>query len=315
MIAWVFFIVALLDLLLIDPKFMASLMSQAVTLDREVRDAIEELDKIKVTQTSSAYEHVGQAARKNLDGLRRTYTESLELKRKRYADMLKTLAKFHEVPRVAFMLDPAKVGEEAKSYTSEAKDWITTVRSHLLAYGRHESKPFLFEPISDPDVDLISSPTPRISSKRPRSSSPDSPSHNTLLARINDCETRLDKLRDAALENATHTRDTLDEKLETRFARLSTTPVPKSISILRSSTLEDGECTPDPPSVRRPVELRVDEFSRKVGEVGSEVSELAKSPAEVQALLNETEKELQSLREEKKELQQWRTSVRLRPLH
>ena len=292
-------------------------MAQAVALDREVRVAAEELDRFKRTQTSASFERIGPSGRTRLDSLRRTYTENLEGKRKRFSDTLKTLAKFHEVPRVTFLLDSTKIADEAKSYTSEAKDWITTVRSRLLAYYRAEPMPEL---PTDPQVHANGAASPTTGTKRPRLSSPDAeqdPSPSSLSARINDIEARIDQLRDRPLEQFTEIRDTLDAKIETHLASLApsttatATRLKSVVDTVRSSdTPEDGECTPDPPTLPTPAP-RVSELSHKVGEVGSEVSELEKTTAEVRTQLHQTDEELTRMRAENEEFKQYRSSVRL----
>ena len=298
---------------------IASLMAQAVALDREVRMAVEELDRVKRTQTSTAFERIGPSGRNSLDGLRRTHTENVEARKKRFSDTLKTLAKFHEVPRTTFLLDSTRIADEAKSYTSEAKDWITTIRSRLLAYTRAEPMP---EPPTDPQAHANGAASPRTGTKRPRLSSPDaeqdpSPSRSSLAARINDIEARIDQLRDRPLEQFSEIRDKLDATIETRLASLAltttttttTTRLKSVVAAVRSSgSPEDGECTPPTLPTSAP---RVTELSHKVGEVGSEVSELEKTTAEVRTQLHQTDEELTRIRAENEEFKQYRSSVRL----
>jgi hypothetical protein len=238
---------------------------------------------------------------------------------------MKALSKLTEVTSPDFDFDPQQDEAEVRRYIAEVKAWIVDLRKILLAATANQPPPpSPRQPTSAANAGKSLDRQPP--AKRARVSTPDIEQYDvlrsTLAVRMFEIEGRIDRLmNETLLRNYTTIRDSVDEKVEARFASLALSVTTATPSTLNAPSLpssqEDGECTPTPPaptlksvSSSHTSTSPTSQFIHKVEVLGSEVTELAHSTADVLTGIHHQEEQLSSIRAQNEMLKQNYSSVR-----
>jgi hypothetical protein len=262
------------------------MVAKAARIEGEMRDAENERNRIKRIQNSDYYSHVGHAGRKKLEDSRRQAEENLGVLKSEHSALVKSLIKASDPPSKLPVEMTAEVAQDIKRYSDEMKEWIEDIRGTLLVLTSQPPPTVVEQPAAETLPNQENFSTPEIeAADEPRA---------RLASNILDLEARMEKIQgDVLLSTYTTLTDTLDEKIDLRLASMKLTP-----------SVEEGECTPDPPP-------EYQEAAQKVETLKGEVRELSTNNASLRADFGKHDVEFQRMKAEHEVMKQQRDAVRI----